>query len=221
MAHSPYHFDWNVTPSGLEPPASTDSPRKFLDEFANLRVRGLTEEDQVFLPDSSQMAQNIAMSRFGLGNAMAAQRLAGTNNLINMTGGMGVNSMGQGFGRRQSALTQGFRDFNQQQQAQLQQNIAGFRSDVLGEQFRYQDALTTALGNLIRSGENENLSITPGGPQGISVGSGVRGGGITPGTTIGQFTFPDPSTTSGTITNPNTGRVFTFNPSSGKWELQT
>jgi len=161
MAHSPYHFDWNITPSGLEPPASTESPEQFLQEFSNITVDGLTDEDRIFLPDSSQMAQNIAMSRFGLGNAMAAQRLAGTNNLMNMTAGMGVNSMGQGFGRRQSALTQGFRDFNQQQQAQLQENIAGFRSDVLGEQFRYQDALTTALGNLIRSGENDDLTITP------------------------------------------------------------
>jgi len=164
MAHSPYHFDWNITPSGLEPPASTESPEQFLEEFSNITVDGLTDEDRIFLPDSNQMAQNIAMSRFGLGNAMTAQKLAGTNNLINMTGGMGVNSMGQGFGRRQSALTQGFRDFNQQQQAQLQENIAGFRSDVLGEQFRYQDALTTALGNLIQSGENDDLTITPSGP---------------------------------------------------------
>jgi len=160
MAHSPYHFDWNVTPSGLEPPASTESPTQFLKEFANINVENLDPSEEIFLPGMGQMQQNIAMSRFGLGNTMAAQRLAGTNSLMDMTSGMGVNSMGGGFGKRQSSITQGFRDFNQQQQAQLQQNIANYRADVLGEQYRTQDALTTALGNLIQSGES-NVSVNP------------------------------------------------------------
>ena len=164
MAHSPYHFDWNVTPSGLEPPASTESPTQFLKEFANINVKNLDPSEEIFLPGMGQMQQNIAMSRFGLGNTMAAQRLAGTNSLMDMTSGMGVNSMGGGFGKRQSSITQGFRDFNQQQQAQLQQNIANYRADVLGEQYRTQDALTTALGNLIQSGES-NVSVSPSGPN--------------------------------------------------------
>ena len=160
MAHNPYHFSWNTTPSGNTPPASTQSPEQFLSDFANVTVRDLSDEDRIFLPNAGQMQQNIAMSRFGLDNAMAAQRLSGTNNLMNMTAGMGINSMGQGFGSRQNMFNSALQNANMQNQQATVQNIADYRSDVLGEQYRYQDALTTALGNLIRSDESE-VTVVP------------------------------------------------------------
>ena len=160
MAHNPYHFSWNTTPSGNTPPASTESPEGFLSDFANITVRDLSDEDRIFLPNAGQMQQNIAMSRFGLDNAMAAQRLSGTNNLMNMTAGMGINSMGQGFGSRQNMFNSALQNANMQNQQATVQNIADYRSDVLGEQYRYQDALTTALGNLIKSDESE-VTVVP------------------------------------------------------------
>lgn len=223
MAHNPYHFSWNTTPSGNTPPASTQSPEQFLEEFANLDVQELSDEDRIFLPNAGQMQQNIAMSRFGLDNAMAAQRLSGTNNLMNMTAGMGINSMGQGFGSRQNMFNSALQNANMQNQQATVQNIADYRSDVLGEQYRYQDALTTALGNLIRSDESE-VTVVPGTTPSINPAdanvSGVIGGGFEPGQTVGQFTFPNPQDDPGPITNPNTGRVFNFNPETGLWELQ-
>ena len=161
MAHTPYHFDWNQTPAGGQPPASTSSPNAFLRDFSNVNISGLDDTAKIFLPDTGQMVNNIAMARQNFNNNAYAQQLAGQNNLFNMTGGMGLNSMSEGFGRRQSNITSGLRNLNQQYQTGLQQNMASFRADVLGEQFKYQDALTGAISNLIQSGEYEDLQISP------------------------------------------------------------
>ena len=171
MAHTPYHYDWNVTPTGNEPPADTSSPLAFLQDFAGINVQGLDPSSQIFLPSANRMQQEISMARYGLGNDLSAQRLSGQGNLLNMTGGMGISSMPQGFGRRQSNITAGLRDLNQQYQTNLSQAMGGYRGDVLDAQFGFQDALTTALGNIQRSGEDE-FTI---GEYAPSQGGGLRG----------------------------------------------
>ena len=155
MAHTPYHYDWNVTPTGNEPPADTSSPLDFLRDFSGIDVQDLDPSSQIFLPSSNRMQQEISMARYGLGNDLFAQRLSGQGNLLNMTGGMRISSMPQGFGRRQSNITAGLRDLNRQYQTNLSQAMGGYRGDVLDAQFRAQDALTTALGNIQRSGEDQ------------------------------------------------------------------
>jgi len=155
MAHTLYHYDWNVTPTGNEPPADTSTPLDFLRDFSGIDVQDLDPSSQIFLPSSNRMQQEISMARYGLGNDLFAQRLSGQGNLLNMTGGMGISSMPQGFGRRQSNITAGLRDLNQQYQTNLSQAMGGYRGDVLDAQFRAQDALTTALGNIQRSGEDQ------------------------------------------------------------------
>lgn len=162
---NPYQYDWNTTPSGGRPPASTESPEAFLSDFANTTVTGLSDENRLFLPSENQMQQNIAMARYGLGNQMAGQQLSGQQNLLNMTGGMGLSSLGNDFGARQNALQSGLGNVNQQYQNQLAQSIGGFRGDVLSEQYRYQDALTSAIANIIRSGEGDDIRINPNAPQ--------------------------------------------------------
>ncbi len=163
MSHAPYHYDWNTTPSGNPPPADMSSPEGFMRDFANVNIQNLEDDARIFLPDSGQMQNNIAMARNSFGNDIYGQQLSGQDNLLNMTNGLGLNSMPEGFGRRQSSITSGLKDLNQQYQSGLQQSMAGFRSDVLGEQYRYQDTLTSALGNLIQSGEHDSLKVTPNG----------------------------------------------------------
>ena len=179
MAHNNYHFTWNTTPSGNTPPAEMSSPEDFLRDFSNIAVTNLSNDDRIFLPSTNQMEQNIDMLRYNLGNDLSTQRLTGQNNLLNMTGGMGVNSMGEGFGRRQRNITRGFRDYNDQLQASLQQNMANFRANVLGEQYSYQDNLTSALQNLIRSGES-NVKVNPVNNNAYTQNQNTDTGGFTP-----------------------------------------
>tara|TARA_X000001388_G_scaffold77268_1_gene77319 strand:+ start:1463 stop:2221 length:759 start_codon:yes stop_codon:yes gene_type:complete len=204
---NPYQFDWNTTPSGGRPPAEMNmGPEAFLRDFSNIDVQNLSEEDQVFLPNAGQMMQNIGAARTGLGFNMAGQQLSGQRDLLQMTGNQGLSStMNSGFGRRDAFRDANLNNISDAYQMSLQGAIGDYRGDVLSEQYRYEDALTGALANLIRSGEaTGDLKVLPlnrGGQQtyadydtGLgSLGTGYLGSGdaITGVGTSGVGAFPE------------------------------
>ena len=160
MPHTSYHFDWNTTPTGGIPPASTASPESFLSDFAGIDVKNLTDEHRIFLPSSGQMQQEIGMARTGLGFDITGQQLAGQQNLLAMTGGQGLaGASGSGFGRAQYGLNQGVGRVMDAYGQGLQRSMAKYRSDVLGSQYGYQDALTSAIANIMRAGEGDEIEI--------------------------------------------------------------
>tara|TARA_R100000329_G_scaffold145282_1_gene130649 strand:+ start:887 stop:1654 length:768 start_codon:yes stop_codon:yes gene_type:complete len=161
---NPYAPSWYQTPAGGTPPASWQSAEDFLSDFADINVTGLDEESRIFLPDPGQMQQRIGQARSNLGFDMRSQALTGQQNLLGMTGGQGLaGTMGSGFGRSQYGQQQAVGQAGTAYRQGVQQGLSGYKSDVLQEQYRYQDALTSALGNLLASGEDADLKVTPGG----------------------------------------------------------
>lgn len=135
----------------------------------NIDVSGLNESSLAFLPSMDKlntayerMNTGIGMARTGLGFDLNAQRLAGTNNLMGLTGGQGMASLGGGFGKAGYNMGNAIGSANQQYQSGLNSSMAGFQSNVLNAQYDYQDTqsdyldnLTSALGNLAASGEDD------------------------------------------------------------------
>jgi hypothetical protein len=135
----------------------------------NIDVSGLNESSLAFLPSMDKlntayerMNTGIGMARTGLGFDLNAQRLAGTNNLMGLTGGQGMASLGGGFGKAGYNMGNAIGSANQQYQSGLNSSMAGFQSNVLNAQYDYQDIqsdyldnLTSALGNLAASGEDD------------------------------------------------------------------
>ena len=178
-----YSPDWFSTPAGGVPPANWDSAEGFLKSFADIDVSGLDDESRVFLPDPGQMEQKIGQARSELGFGMQGQALTGRQNLLGMTGNQGLaGTMGGGFGRAQYGQQQAVGQARGAYESAVQQGVSGYKSDVLQEQYRYQDALTSALGNLIASGEAGDLTVTPG---------GFDSTGRTPNTTLPTWQPPD------------------------------
>ncbi len=174
---NPYDFNWDsqtinpyIQGGGdiTNPYQYGGNQRSFLQD-QGIYVQGLTDEELAFLPSMDRlntaydrMNTNVGMARTGLGFNMDAQQLAGQQNLLNMTGGQGLASVG-GFGGRSSAnMMSNVANQGQAYRSGLNQQMAGFQSDILGMQYdfqdaqsNYQDALTTALGNIAASGETD------------------------------------------------------------------
>ena len=135
----------------------------------NINVEGLDDSSLAFLPSMDKlntayerMNTGIGMARTGLGFDLNAQRLAGTNNLMGLTGGQGMASLGGGFGKAGYNMGSAIGSANQAYQSGLNSSMAGFQSNVLNAQYDYQDTqsdyldnLTSALGNLAASGEDD------------------------------------------------------------------
>jgi len=135
----------------------------------NIDVSGLNESSLAFLPSMDKlntayerMNTGIGMARTGLGFDLNAQRLAGTNNLMGLTGGQGMASLGGGFGKAGYNMGNAIGSANQAYQSGLNSSMAGFQSNILNAQYDYQDTqsdyldnLTSALGNLAASGEDD------------------------------------------------------------------
>lgn len=148
----------------------------------NIDVSDLDESSLAFLPSMDKvntayerMNTGIGMARTGLGFDLNAQRLAGANNLMGLTGGQGMASLGGGFGKAGYNMGNAIGSANQQYQSGLNSSMAGFQSDVLNAQYDYQDtqseyldSLTTALGNLAASGEDDFSIDYTGNPSGTS-----------------------------------------------------
>ena len=177
---SNYQYDWSqrnineflpeteqfVNPEGYA------NPLEFLSS-QGIDVQGLDSSSMAFLPSMNplinafnRMNTGIGMARSGLGYSMDDSRLANQQNLLQMTGGQGIDFSG-GFGRRASALGSGLRTSQQLHQDRLNQALGGFRSDVLSSQYDYQDqisqtqdALTTAIGNIMQSGEDSGINVS-------------------------------------------------------------
>ena len=179
---SPYNFDFSgntistylsdggvIDPSSYGIEGSINPIRSFL-LSRGINVQGLTDEELAFLPGMERlqtafdrMNTGVGIARTGLGYDLIGQQLSGQQNLFDMTGGMGLSSAGTGFGRRQAGITSGLRNLNRQYQTGLNQSMADFSSNILGMQYDFQDAesdfqdaLTTALGNL---GDEANITV--------------------------------------------------------------
>ena len=170
---SPYNYQWgqqninNYLSSPFTNPHS-QNPLSFL-ESQGINIEGLDESSLAFLPNTSRlttafdrMNTQVGMARTGLGFDMDAQQLAGRQNLLGMTGGQGLSSIGTGFGAQGRNTASNLGSINQGYQTGLNQSMAGFQSDILGMQYDYQDAqtdyqdaLTSALGNIMASGEDK------------------------------------------------------------------
>ena len=171
-----YNYNWsgsNIAPYIQEGTVPTD-PNNYTDQRQFLRdqgiiVEGLGDASLAYLPSMdrittayNRMNTNVGMARTGLGFDMDAQRLSGQSNLLGMTGGQGLSSIGSGFGRAGTNMFSNIRNANRAYQTGLNQSMAGFQSDILGMQYDYQDsmtdytdALTQALGNIAASGEDD------------------------------------------------------------------
>ena len=147
---------------------------QFLSE-QGIDVTGLDASSLAFLPSMdrlntafNRMNTEVGMARTGLGFDLSGQRLSGQQNLLSMTGGQGLASIGGIGGASANRMLTGLRSAGDQYRTGLNQSMAGFQSNILGMQFDYQDAqtdyqnaLTTALGNLMASGEDEfNVAFT-------------------------------------------------------------
>ena len=159
----------------------------------NIDVTGLNDSSLAYLPSMdklntayNRMNTGIGMARTGLGFDMDAQRLSGSQNLLGMAGGQGLASIGSGFGKAGANMYSNIGNVNQAYQTGLNQSMAGFQSDVLNAQYDYEDTqsnyldnLTTALGNVAASGEDQfkvnylgNTSGTT--DTGYGMGEGTR-----------------------------------------------
>jgi len=177
-----YNYNWgssninNYLGQDFTDPSGQD-PLSFL-ESRGINIKGLDQSSLAFLPDTkklqtafNRMNTQVGMARTGLGFDMGAQQLAGTQNLLGMTGGMGIASGGGGFGAQNRNMFSNIGNMQNQYQTGLNQSVAGFQSDILGMQYdfqdaqsNYQDALTSALGNIMASGEDDftvSLASTP------------------------------------------------------------
>ena len=170
---SQYNYNWgsaninNYLNQDFTDPSGQD-PLSFL-KSKGINVEGLDDSSKAFLPDDeilktafNRMNTQVGMARTGLGFDMGAQQLAGTQNLLGMTGGMGIASGGGGFGAQNRNMFSNIGNVQNQYQTGLNQSVAGFQSDILGMQYDYQDAqsgykdaLTSALGNIMASGEDD------------------------------------------------------------------
>ena len=168
-----YNYNWgsaninNYLSQDFTDP-SGQNPISFL-ESRGINIEGLDESSLAFLPDTQKlqtaferMNTQVGMARTGLGFDMGAQQLAGTQNLLGMTGGMGIASGGSGFGAQNRNMFSNIGNVQNQYESGLNQSMAGFQSDVLGMQYdfqdaqsAYQDSLTTALGNIMAAGEDD------------------------------------------------------------------
>tara|TARA_A100001515_G_C4547154_1_gene202208 strand:+ start:191 stop:922 length:732 start_codon:yes stop_codon:yes gene_type:complete len=173
---NPYTYNWggsniNQYIQGGAPVIdySNQNQIQFLKD-QGIDVKDLDESSLAYLPSMdrlttafNRMNTGIGMARTGLGFDLNAQRLAGSQNLLGMAGGQGLSSIGgSGFGRSGANMYSNIGNVNQAYQTGLNQSMAGFQSDVLNAQYDYQDtqanyldALTTALGNLAASGEDQ------------------------------------------------------------------
>tara|TARA_R100001594_G_scaffold50294_1_gene83410 strand:- start:1293 stop:2027 length:735 start_codon:yes stop_codon:yes gene_type:complete len=171
-----YNFNWsgsNIAPYIQEGNVPTD-PNTYTNQLGFLSDQGIQVSDLddaslAYLPSMdrittayNRMNTNVGMARTGLGFDMDAQRLSGQSNLLGMTGGQGLSSIGGGFGRAGTNMFSNIRNANRAYQTGLNQSMAGFQSDILGMQYDYQDAmtdytdaLTQALGNIAASGEDD------------------------------------------------------------------
>jgi hypothetical protein len=170
---SPYNYQWgqqninNYLSTPFTNPSSQD-PLSFLSS-QGINVSGLDDTSLAFLPDMDQlntafnrMNTQVGMARTGLGFDIGAQQLAGQQNLLGMSGGQGLVSMQGIGGASANRLLSGLGSVGDQYRTGLNQSIAGFQSDILGSQYdfqdsqsQYKDALTTALGNIMASGEDD------------------------------------------------------------------
>lgn len=158
----------------------------------NINVEGLDDSSLAFLPSMDKvntayerMNTGIGMARTGLGFDLNAQRLAGTNNLMGLTGGQGMASLGGGFGKAGYNMGNAIGSANQQYQSGLNSSMAGFQSNILNAQYDYQDTqsdyldnLTSALGNLAASGEDDFTINYTGNTSGTTSGYSGIGGGL-------------------------------------------
>ncbi len=230
---NPYDFNWGsstISPylqegnQMVDPTLFGGNQAKFL-ASQGIFVDDLTEEELAFLPSMdklntawNRMNTNVGMARTGLGFGMDASQLAGTQNLLGMTGGQGLSSIGGGFGKAYTNMTSNLRSQGQQYRTDLNKQFSGFQSDILGMQYDwedaqtgYQDALTTSLGNLIASGETDaTVSTDPnfGSGQGHAAGSSMT---MKDGTVV---TFP--SGDQGTFVGPK-GGTWVFDNSTQTW----
>ncbi len=199
---NPYDFNWSsstINPylqgANVNNPTGMDQIQWLASQ--GIDVTGLSDEELAFLPSMdrintawNRMNTNVGMARTGLGFGMDASQLAGTQNLLGMTGGQGLSSVGGGFGKTAANMFSNLRSQGQQYRTDLNQQLAGFQSDVLGMRYdfedaesNYQDSLTTALGNIMASGETDlAVSATAGPfnpPQGASIGTNYQWGSHT------------------------------------------
>ena len=181
---NPYDFNWDsqtINPyiqggGNVTNPYQYGGDQKQFLADRDIYIDGLSEEEYAFLPSMDRlntaydrMNVNVGMARTGLGFNMDAQQLAGQQNLLSMTGGQGLSSIGGFGGRSGSNLTSNIANQGQAYRTNLNQQMAGFQSDILGMQYdfqdaqsNYQDALTTALGNIAASEETDlTVSTTP------------------------------------------------------------
>ncbi len=180
---NPNQYQYNWDQSTINPYIQQGSPInnpagqnqiQFLKE-QGIDVTGLNESSLAFLPNMdilnnsyNRMNTQVGMARTSLGFDMGAQQLAGQQNLLGMTGGMGIASGGSGFGAQNRNMFSNIGNVQNQYQSGLNQSMAGFQSDILGMQYDYQDAktdfqgaLTSALGNVMASGEDDfNVAYT-------------------------------------------------------------
>jgi len=191
-----YNYNWgsaninNYLSQDFTDP-SGQNPISFL-ESRGINIEGLDESSLAFLPDTQKlqtafdrMNTQVGMARTGLGFDMGAQQLAGTQNLLGMTGGMGIASGGSGFGAQNRNMFNNIGNVQNQYESGLNQSMAGFQSDVLGMQYdfqdaqsAYQDSLTTALGNIMAAGEDDFTINYTGNTYGTNASPNYLGGSV-------------------------------------------
>jgi len=174
-----YNWDQNTINPYIQQGSPINNPAgqnqlQFLEQ-QGINVTNLDESSLAFLPSMDRlntayerMNTQVGMARTGLGFDLSGQRLSGQQNLLNMTGGQGLASIGGIGGASANKMLTGLRTAGDQYKTGLNQSMAGFQSDILGMQYDYQDAqtdyqgaLTTALGNLMASGEDQfNVAYT-------------------------------------------------------------
>ena len=190
---NPNQYQYNWDQSTINPYIQQGSPINnptgqnqidFLKQ-QGIDVAGLNESSLAFLPSMdrlntayNRMNTQVGMARTGLGFDMSAQQLAGQQNLLGMTGGMGIASGGSGFGAQNRNMFSNIGNVQNQYQSGLNQSMAGFQSDILGMQYDYQDAqtdfqgaLTSALGNIMASGEDHFKVAYTGNTAGTNAGN--------------------------------------------------
>jgi len=210
MAHTPYHFDWNQSPTGgpVNPSGSYTNPTQFLKNFADINVSNLDESSMAFLPSLGSMQTEIGQARTGLGMDMTGQRLTGTQNLLGMTGGQGLaGAYNSGFGRSQYGLDKGLGGATNAYGLGLQGSMADYQGNVLDAQYGYQDRLTTALSNLLTSGEDDFQ---------VSMGSNAFDPNNPTGGGLQNYSMP-PATYQGAMINVN-GSPWYWNPQTNSYE---